>query len=338
MSSLARTGRRRVVPQRPPVPPVPPSTARPRWSVMIPTYNCARYLETTLRSVLGQDPGPDVMEILVVDDHSTSDDPEEVVRDVAGGRVGFHRQPRNVGHVRNFNDCLHRARGEWVHLLHGDDWVGDGFYATADAALHQRPDLAAFLCRYRHVHDGTGQCADGPLQAAGAGVLSDWLERLAQGQRLQAPSIAVRRRVYERVGGFDLGLSGFGEDWEMWLRVAAEGPVWWDPKPLAYYRVREGSLSDRSRLRRNVADMHRVMQLNRATLASNMPAPRAEELTDTARRAWALALVRRARRELGEGADEPPWETARGALLFWPRPEVAMQVARLLAAWARTRR
>src|SRR5689334_11194856 len=75
---------------------------RPFWSVMIPTYHCARFLRQTLESVLAQDPGPESMQIEVVDDGSTLDDPAAVVAEVGRGRVAFYRQPRNVGHTKNF--------------------------------------------------------------------------------------------------------------------------------------------------------------------------------------------------------------------------------------------
>ena len=67
---------------------------RPLWSVMIPTYNCAGYLRETLACVLAQDPGPDQMQIEVVDDCST-DDPQAIVDELAPDRVSFHRQPEN---------------------------------------------------------------------------------------------------------------------------------------------------------------------------------------------------------------------------------------------------
>ncbi|MEQ9234992.1 MAG: glycosyltransferase [Coleofasciculus sp. E2-BRE-01] len=51
--------------------PIPKGEQRPLWSVMIPTYNCAQYLRETLANVLAQDPGSEVMQIEVIDDHST---------------------------------------------------------------------------------------------------------------------------------------------------------------------------------------------------------------------------------------------------------------------------
>src|ERR1700758_2683106 len=100
-SDFAKTGT-----EVPRITPVPSDVKRPLWSVMIPTYNCANYLRETLQSVLAQDPGPDVMQIEVVDDCSTKDDPEGVVREIGQGRVQFYRQPKNGGVTRNFNTCI----------------------------------------------------------------------------------------------------------------------------------------------------------------------------------------------------------------------------------------
>ena len=62
----------------PSIAPVASDVHRPLWSVMIPAYNCARYLRQSLESVLVQDLGPSHMQIEVVDDRSTEDDPEKL--------------------------------------------------------------------------------------------------------------------------------------------------------------------------------------------------------------------------------------------------------------------
>jgi hypothetical protein len=51
--------------------------------------NAVRYLELTLRSMLSKDPGAEVMQIEVVDDASTTNDPEPLVRHLGGDRVVF---------------------------------------------------------------------------------------------------------------------------------------------------------------------------------------------------------------------------------------------------------
>jgi glycosyltransferase involved in cell wall biosynthesis len=131
----------------PSIAPITEGTYRPFWSVIIPTYNCANYLEETLKSVLQQDPGQEQMQIEVVDDCSTKDDPEKVVKEIGKGRVSFFRQPKNVGAQRNFNTCIQRAKGHWVHILHGDDAVFPGFYERFQAAIEKEPIIGAAFCR-----------------------------------------------------------------------------------------------------------------------------------------------------------------------------------------------
>src|SRR5262249_50406733 len=119
---------------------LPAGVDRPTWSVMIPSYNCARFLGEALKSVLVQDPGSAKMQIEVVDDCS-SDDPQRVVSEIGGNRVGFFRQSRNVGHIANFRTCITRARGEIVHLLHGDDVVRPGFYERLEHGFNAGPSI-----------------------------------------------------------------------------------------------------------------------------------------------------------------------------------------------------
>ena len=79
---------------------VPDSVHRPIWSVMIPTYNWLVLLRETLKGVLAQDPGPDRMQIEVMDDASTKDDPEAVVHERAGAALRFTVIPRTWGRRR----------------------------------------------------------------------------------------------------------------------------------------------------------------------------------------------------------------------------------------------
>ena len=216
---------------------------RPLWSVMIPTYNCANYLRETLASVLAQDFGSDTMQIMVVDDHSLKDDPEAVVKEIGNGRVEFYRQDTNVGHIKNFQTCLEKARGRLIHQLHGDDLVCDGFYKKLTIAFEKHPEIGAAFCRHVIMNEHGNTIHLSILEHPESGILpEDWVEKLIGFQRIQTPAIVLRRDVYEELGGFD-NRAGLAEDWEMWIRAASTYPVWYEPEPLAKYRKNSNSLT-----------------------------------------------------------------------------------------------
>lgn len=276
--------------------PVPAGQPRPRWSVMIPTFNCADFLADTLRSVLAQDPGPNDMQIEVVDDASDRDDPASVVAEVGQGRVAYHRQPHNVGHIANFDTCLQRSRGEIVHLLHGDDGVRPGFYASLQRGFDAEPGLGAAFCRPTYI-DSAGQVLSvAALEAQSRGLLADAIPRLAEEQRIMTPSIVVRRAVYEELGGFDRRLV-CSEDWEMWVRIAARFPVWYEPEPLALYRMHDNSNTGRHV--RSAADMaytRRAIEI----FQEYLPPDIAPQIIATARATYARTAFGNAAQLLGQ--------------------------------------
>ena len=271
----------------PPIPPQRQDETGPLWSVMIPTYHCAGYLRSTLEGVLAQDPGPDRMQIEVVDDHSTEDDPAAVVRALGAGRVAFFRQPQNRGVSGNLNSCLERSRGRLVHLLHGDDGVRAGFYDRMQQGFETRPEIGAAFCRQIFI-DAAGQWLSiSPLEQDASGILDDWLIRLASEQRIMTPSIVVRREAYERLGGFDPRLI-CSEDWEMWVRIAARYPIWYEVEPLALYRMHANSNTGRHfRSADDIRYTRRAIEI----FARHLPPEVSRRVVPRARRTYALAAL-----------------------------------------------
>lgn len=225
---------------------------------MIPVYNCSGFLVETLLCVLDQDRGIAQMQIEVVDDASTDADVAALVRSIGKGRIGYFRQPVNVGSLRNFHTCLQRARGHLVHILHGDDLLRPGFYQRMEGLFQRYPTLGAAFCRFAYV-DETGRTLftqDAEMEQEG--ILTNWLERLAERQRIQYVAMVVRREVYERLGGF-YGVE-YGEDWEMWMRIAAHYDTGYIPEVLAEYRKHFSSISGKSFVTaRNMACLRWVM-------------------------------------------------------------------------------
>ena len=257
---------------------------------MIPAFNAGRTLAETLASVLAQDPGPTAMQVEVVDDCSTAEDLEPLVRRAGRGRVGFHRQPRNLGVSGNLTECIRRARGELVHLLHADDLVRPGFYERMERAFAAEPSIGAAYCRHSFI-DATGrELSISAAERSQNGVLENAAERLAEEQRIMTPAMTVRRAVYEAVGGFDRRLI-CAEDWEMWVRIASRFPVWYEPEALACYRMHEESNTGRHL--RSGEDM-RYTALAIALFLEHLPDEVAARVGPRARRTYARAALRSA--------------------------------------------
>ena len=311
----------------PDIPPVPDGVSRPFWSVMIPTFNCARFLHTTLESVLQQNYPPESMQIEIVDDCSDQDDdPERVVREVGQGRVGFFRQARNMGHTGNFLTCLRRSRGQVIHILHGDDYVRPGFYGKMGQALHSNPSVGAAFCRHIFADENGHWTRISSLLREEGGIWANGARELARKQRIQTPSIVVRRSVYERLGGFDTRLS-WTEDWEMWVRVAAHYPIWYEPKPLAVYRIREGSNTSRLILTgENMRDVRRCID----TFKDYFPADEQSEIVATARQTYGQFAIANARQLFLRGQQKGAFLQLREAVRFSCRLRIIRGVLRAL--------
>lgn len=240
--------------------------ARPLWSVMIPTYNCSKYLPDTIKSVLEQDMGVELMQIEVVDDCSTDENVEELVQKIGKGRVSYYKQNVNVGSLRNFETCINRSRGHYIHLLHGDDKVKNGYYSSITSLFEKFPEAGAAFCAWSYMDGDSNFTHNSNKEANAEGILENWLYKLAEYPRIQYVAITVKRKTYETLGGFYL--AKYGEDWEMWARVAKNYPIAYTPEALACYREHNNSITWQSfQNGENIKDMAKVI----AVIISYLP-------------------------------------------------------------------
>jgi hypothetical protein len=192
---------------------------------------------------------------------------------------------------------VERARGEWVHILHGDDMVRPGFYAAAERGAAADPTIHAAFCRVITIDERNGWLELSERECDTAGVLPNLIERLAVCNIIMFPSIAVRRRAYEQLGGFHPALF-HSADWDMWKRIATRFRVWYDPEPLALYRIHAGS--DTSRLMQtgaNIRDARHAI----AIAEGYLPSGRVKALSKKARLYHALYAMELARERARRG-------------------------------------
>ena len=216
--------------------PVGSGEARPFWSVIVPLYERRTYLKQCLDSILGQDPGPAEMEILVVDDASPSD-LSGFVGELGRSRVRYVRNASRLGLYPSTNAAIERASGRFIHILHDDDWVANGFYGKMRRAIESAPDAGVAFCVYEVVYERAGRSWTPPPFRAGAGLMDrNFLFRLATECPLNLPAVVFARETFERVGLFRADLPMMA-DWEWYVRSAVKCPWLHLPERLACWRT-----------------------------------------------------------------------------------------------------
>ncbi|HWQ03791.1 MAG TPA: glycosyltransferase [Longilinea sp.] len=209
----------------------------PRVSVIIPTYNSARFIAGTLDSVFAQSFRD--FEVIVVDDGST-DNTREVLQPFQNRIQYIYQQNSERSAARN--NALSHTQSEYIAFLDSDDLWAPEKLERQVAVLDANPQVSLVFCQARYLDESgkpvsfCGQTLDGE---PGEGlVIADYSIPLLSSNVVAGGGSAamVRRRLLDEVGKFDLDLVQ-SEDWDMWVRLAQLGPFAYIPEPLASYRV-----------------------------------------------------------------------------------------------------
>ena len=220
----------------------------PLVSVLIPSFNYARYLPEAIDSVLDQRLRD--FELIVVDDAST-DDSASVLQRYADRdeRIRIHVNARNAGMVETWNDCLLLARGTFVKYLHADDMLAvptalEQWVAMLDAD----PSIALAACA-REIIDASSrrQRVDGYSRRRIVERGEDAIARCIGdgGNLIGEPSAVMFRRV-EGQRGFDDAYRQL-VDLEMWFHLLRRGKLSFTPSCLCRFRRHERQQSNKVR-------------------------------------------------------------------------------------------
>jgi glycosyltransferase involved in cell wall biosynthesis len=201
----------------------------PQFSVVIPAYNCERFIGKTIESVLAQTYG--AAEIIVIDDGS-ADETARIVEQYSGRtRISYVRQ-QNQGPSAARNHGVSLARGDWIAFLDADDiWYPYKLQTQRDYII-KNPDVALFWCDM----DNIDEHGHGRRDSMGRDPLA---EIIFNRPVCPIPSSAVMRKdIFDLTTGFNPVLRCY-EDVEYFFRVANAFPVMYIAEKLFGYRKYE---------------------------------------------------------------------------------------------------
>jgi len=218
----------------------------PKVSVIIPTYNTAKYINFAINSILNQTYND--YEIIVVDDGST-DNTKEVLKRYWGKIRYFYQQNQGVSYARNL--AIKHAKGRYIALLDSDDeWLPDRL-SEGVTILDNRKEVGLVHSDYTVItEDGNiFQKYDINKKIILKYASGDISKYILFGKiHINCLTVIFRKSCIEMVGNFDKNLSKLGaEDRDLWYRISRAYKIYYINKPLALCRARRNSLSSNTK-------------------------------------------------------------------------------------------
>ena len=206
-------------------------------SVIMPSYNTAKYIGKSIESVIGQT--YPYWELIIVDDCSTDDTDSVVAKYLSDTRIRYLKNEQNSGAAISRNYALREANGKWVAFLDSDDvWLPEKLETQI-----------AFMLK----NDYKFTCTDYRICLNG-----QWLPYV-----YTSPKVITKRKLrnycyfstitvmYDRefVGLIQIAPIRKNNDYAMWLRISEKTPCYRFSQCLSYYIKHENSISSGSKLK-----------------------------------------------------------------------------------------
>jgi len=223
-----------------------------RVSVIIPVFNSAALVGSALRSVFAQTYRD--FDVTVVDDGSEDEQELKAVLAEWTGLIDYMRQP-NGGPARARNTGIARSSGSLVAFLDADDEWLPAKLAAQVAYFEQYPQTGL-------LH--TGVVGESPADLRAVPPRQAFCDLFHTTFFVNTLTVMIPRAVLQEAGGFDERREIHIEDWDLWLRIAAQHPFGYLPEPLAYHRP--GGLMS-SQIDRTYGAQALVIEKNKALCA-----------------------------------------------------------------------
>lgn len=209
----------------------------PEISVLVPSYNHARFIERTLRSIFAQT--VPIGKLLVIDDGSRDDSVaviEKVLKDCPFDAELRNRENRGLS--ATLNEGFAATEGEFFAYLGSDDLWRTIFLEEQSGLLQSRPD-AVLAFSHSFLIDENDLIIDRTDKWT-AFADGNPLPFLLRGQIFSSPGVLYRRSALERHGWNEDSIL---EDYELYLKLSADGEFARNPKVLCGWRQHDGNVS-----------------------------------------------------------------------------------------------
>lgn len=247
-------------------------------SIILPTYNRAKEITDSIKSVLAQT--YQEFELLVIDDGST-DETEEVVRAIQDDRIRYMKLEQNSGQGAARNCGISQAAYDYIAFQDSDDkWHPQKLEKQMNVLKDASPEVGMVYhkMRYQFENIGTIVAPDEniPLEQKSGNIY----KQLLWNNMIGTPTLLVKRECLEEVGIFDESMKSL-EDYDLVLRIAKKYEAIFVDEILLDATLIEGGVSSNSG-QHVLASCILVEKYKKDYLATNTLNHRLENILDAA--------------------------------------------------------
>lgn len=191
------------------------SKNKPYFSVVIPTFNRARYIKRAVQSIIGQTFLD--YEIIVVDDDST-DNTSDVINLFNKFRIKYIKNNKRVGAAGARNEGVAVSTGQFIAFLDSDDEALPSWLEKTQKKIKQLPpNWGVIYPQYLIKNESTGVLYLKAAKQKEGNIYKNLLR--GEGIPVGTPGAVLSKITFEKIGGFDVGLWGF-HDVDLWYRIS----------------------------------------------------------------------------------------------------------------------
>ncbi|GAB3693465.1 glycosyltransferase family 2 protein [Spirosoma flavus] len=201
------------------------------FSIVIPLYNKAAYVGKAIESVLKQT--FQNFELIIVDDGSADNSLYEVNK-YTDPRLKVIRQ-LNAGVSSTRNKGVQYAQFNFIAFLDADDWWNNCFLEEMAKLITNYPEANLYGSSYYVVKHGINKRAEIGLSSNFEAGYIDYFKVYSRTfwVPINCSFVVLSKTAFDQVGGFNSSIK-FGEDFDLWVRIALKGKVAYVNKALAY--------------------------------------------------------------------------------------------------------
>ncbi len=220
------------------------SKNRPILTVAIPTRNRPEYLKQSLSSVLNQDFQD---KRVIVMDNAPDIDVKDLVAELGKGEVEYIKFEENLGIIGGWNRAIEACDTKYLSIFHDDDVMLPGFLTKSIKALEENPTAMMSYTQANKVDPELKYISIWSDLYPNEGLISghDYLlYSIEKGCCVTiAPTVVIRRSVFDKVGKFTDELCYNSFDFNMWIKIANEFDLVFTKEILVNYRLHEKQMS-----------------------------------------------------------------------------------------------